>query len=132
MADLDSLNSSDTIKIAGSDTTGTETYFVNATAKGDLKTSDIISGAGTQGALTIGTSATEAKVGATALTNRKLLTIFNNSGNTIYWGRTSGVTASTGTPVFEKQLFTFEVSDDAPIYLVASTSGNNVRITESA
>lgn len=131
MADLSGLEASQSVKIAGADSSGGETNYVNATSLGELKTSDTITGAGAEGALTVGTTAVEAKVGAAALTNRKLLTIFNNSGTTIYWGRTSSVTTSSGTPVFEKQFFTFEFSSDAPVYLIAGTAGNNVRITES-
>jgi len=132
MADLNELESSDTIKIAGADSTGNETNFADVTALGELKTADVISGSGTEGAITVGTSAIEAKVGASALTNRKLLTIFNNSDATIYWGRTSSVTSSSGTPIYEKQMFTFTVASNAPIYLIASASGKNVRVTESA
>jgi hypothetical protein len=131
MADLSTLDASGSVKIAGADSSGLETNFVNATSLGELKTSDIITGAGAEGALTVGTSAVEAKVGASALTNRKLLTIFNNSGSTIYWGRTTSVTTSIGTPVYEKQFFTFDFSSDAPVYLIAGSAGNNVRITES-
>ena len=131
MADLSGLDASQSVKLAGADSSGAETNYVNASSLGELRTADIITGSGTEGALTIGTSASEAKVGASALVNRKLLTIFNNSGTTIYWGRTSGVTISNGTPIFEKQLMTFEFAADAPVYLVAGTSGNNVRITES-
>jgi hypothetical protein len=131
MADLTDAEASLPTKLVGADNTGAETSFVNSTGVGELSVSDIITGVGTQGALTVGTSAVEAKTGASALTNRKLLTIFNNSGTTIYWGRTSGVTTSTGTPIFEKQFFTFDFAADAPVYLIAGTAGNNVRITES-
>jgi hypothetical protein len=131
MSDLTGLEASQSIKIAGADSSGSETNYVNASALGELRTSDIITGTGTQGALTVGTSAVEAKVGGSALTDRKLLTIFNNSGTTIYWGRTSGVTTSSGTPIYEKQFFTFDFAADAPVYLIAGTAGNNVRITES-
>jgi hypothetical protein len=131
MADLTELQSSDSVKIVGADSTGNESNFVNASPLGELKTIDAITGAGTEGALTVGTTAVEAKVGSSALTNRKLLTVFNNAGATIYWGRTSGVTTSTGTPIYEKQFFTFDFAADAPVYLIAGTAGNNVRITES-
>jgi len=131
MADLTGLEASQSVKIAGADSAGSETNYVNATALGELKTTDTITGAGAEGALTVGTSAVEARVGASALTNRKLLTVFNNSGTTIYWGRTSSVTTSTGTPIYEKQFFTFDFASDAPVYLIAGIAGNNVRITES-
>jgi hypothetical protein len=97
----------------------------------NVVSSEAITGVGTQGAITIGTSAIEAKVGASALIGRKLLTVFNNSGSIIYWGRTSGITTSTGTPIYEKQLMTFEFDNTAAVYLIAGGAGNNVRITES-
>jgi hypothetical protein len=132
MADLTELQSSQSVKIAGADSTGAETNFVNATANGDLKTADLITGAGVQGALSVGTSAVEAKVGGSALANRKLLTIFNNSNSTIYFGRTSGVTTSNGTAIFKQQMITMQFDSTAAIYLIAGTAGNDVRITESA
>ena len=131
MADLTEEQSSQSMKISGSDLTGIETNYVDATALGELKTSDIITGSGAEAALTIGTSAIEAKCGVTALANRKVITIYNNSSHVIYWGRTSGVTASTGTPIATSSLMVFEFSADAPVYLVSAFSGNNVRITES-
>jgi hypothetical protein len=132
MADLTELQSSDTVKLVGADSTGNESNFANVTPTGELKIVDAISGSGAEGAITLGTTAIEAKVGASALSNRKLLTVFNNSGNTIYWGRTSGVTTSSGTPIYEKQMVSFQALADAPIYIISSSSGTNVRITESA
>lgn len=98
-----------------------------------LKTADILnSGTGVEGSLTVGTSATEAKVGANKLTNRKLLTVHNNSSATIYWGFTSSVTTSTGTPIFKDQVVSWSVGDSQTIYLIAGSAGNNTRVTEGA
>jgi hypothetical protein len=131
MADLSNLDAAQTVKLAGADSAGSETNFVNASGLGELQTSDVITGAGSQAALSIGTSATEAKVGGSALTNRKLLTVFNNSNSTVYWGRSAAVTTSNGTPIFKQQLMTFDFAADAPLYLIAGSAGNDVRITES-
>ena len=131
MADLTELQATLPVKLAGADSSGNDTNFVNANSLGELQTADVISGAGTEGALSVGTSAIEARVGLSALVNRKLLTIFNNSSTTIYWGRTSSVTSSTGTPIFSKQLLTMEFAADAPVFLIAASTGHDVRITES-
>lgn len=130
MADLNQLNSAMSVKIAGSDTSGSETFFVNSTANNDLKTFDGINIEGVQGAVTVGTTAIEAKVGGSRLTNRKALTIYNNSNQTIYWGFTSGVTTATGTPIARGEFLVLQVSD-VGVWLIAGTAGNNVRVTES-
>lgn len=93
---------------------------------------DIINAGGNQGTLTVGTTAVEAKVGASRLEDRKALTVFNDSNTTIYWGYTSSVTTSTGTPIFKNQMFVWSVGDGQPIYLIADSSGNNIRVTEGA
>lgn len=132
MADLSEIQAAQAVKIVGSDNTGAETTPVNSSANGELRVSDVSNNGGTQAALTIGTTAVEAKVGASPLTNRKSLTIYNNSGNTLYWGYTSGVTVSNGTPLLRDSLAVFEIGTGTSIFLVASNTGNNVRITESA
>jgi hypothetical protein len=96
-----------------------------------IANADILNNSGTQGALTVGITPIEVKVGVSPLEGRKVVTVFNNSNRTIYWGYTSGVTALTGTPIERDQLAVFEVGDSLPIYLVASTGSNNVRITEA-
>lgn len=97
-----------------------------------LQVADIVTASGGQAALTVGTTAVEVKVSTNALTGRKIVTVFNNSLVTIYWGRTSGVTTASGTPIFSNQMMTFEgFQASQAIYLIAGIAGNNVRITES-
>lgn len=86
---------------------------------------------GTQGALTVGTSAIEAKVGGARLTARSSLTVWNNSLVNIYWGYTSGVTTSTGTPIPPSKPVSWDIGDNQPVYLIAGTASNNTRITEA-
>lgn len=132
MADLDSLQAAQTIKIAGADGSGNETTFVNATSNGELNVTNLVFASGGQAALTVGTSAIEVKVGVSALTGRKLVTVYNNSLVTIYWGRNSSVTTLNGTPIEPRQFMSFEgFSASQAIFLIASIAGNNVRITES-
>lgn len=132
MADLNELEAAQTVKIAGTNSSGAETNYINGTANNELLTANISNNGGLQGALTVSTTAVEAKVGASALTNRKTLTVFNNSGATLYWGYTSGVTTSSGTPFYEKQFVSFDVGTGTSVYLIAGAGSNNVRVTESA
>lgn len=99
---------------------------------GLLGVAAIGNGGGTQAALTVGTSAVELKVGGSALTNRVNATCYNNSLVTIYWGYTSGVTTSSGTPISPTQMMTWDAGASTTIYLIAGTSNNNTRITELA
>lgn len=132
MADLNSIEAADITKIVGSTATGVETTPVASSLNGDLQTSDISNFGGLEGALTIGTSVSEAKVGASSLSNRKTLTIFNNSNNTIYWGYTNSVTSSSGTPLYKNQFISWDIGPNTHVYLIATSTGNNVRITENA
>lgn len=133
MADLNQLDAAQTIKIAGSDSVGTETNFVNATTNGDLKVSDGLKQGGVQGNLNLITAgvAYQAKVGASPIANLKCLTI--TALDDMFWGYTNTVTTSTGTPIFKNQTITFDVDPNSSftIYLVASANNKNARITES-
>lgn len=132
MADLDDSKTGLPTKIIGSDSIGAETTFVNSTPAGELLVSDQLSATGTQGSLTVGLTAVEVKVGALPLSNRKLVTVFNNSLVVVYWGRNSLVTTSNGTPIFPNQLVSFEgFNASSSIFLIAGIAGNNIRITEN-
>jgi hypothetical protein len=132
MADLSVKESSQAVSITGADSTGTESNFVNATANGDLQTADISNSGGVQGALNVGTSAVELKVGGSPLTNRKCATLLNNSNSTIYWGYTNGVTTSSGTPIFKNQFVVWNIGPSTRVYLIAGSATNDTRITENA
>jgi hypothetical protein len=132
MADLNELEAGQTVKIAGASSSGAETNFVNASSTGELNTADISNNGGVNGALTVGTSSVEAKVGGSPLSNRKTLTVFNNSNSTIYWGYSSGVTTANGSPIFKNQIGTWDIGSNTSVYLIAGSAGNNVRITENA
>ena len=93
---------------------------------------DILNNNGPQGALTVGTTAIEVKVGVARLEGRKSITLYNNSNATIYWGYTSGVTTSTGTPIKKEQQVTWAVGDTQTIFVIAGSTNNNTRITEGA
>ena len=108
-------------------TDSNKTYSDDQTA-----TADIIALEGVQGSLIVGTSAIEVRVGASRLEGRKSLTLYNNSNSIIYWGFTSSVTISTGTPIERKQFIEWNVGDSVAIYVIAASAGNNARITEAS
>lgn len=84
------------------------------------------------GPISVTTSQIEAKVGASRLTGREVLRIFNNSSTTIYFGP-SGLTSSTGEPLYKQQWVELKVKDTLGIYLLtASGTASDVRIQEMA
>lgn len=91
-------------------------------------------GEGVYGALQVPTTVVELRVEATRYPNRRVVTLFNNSGNRrIYWGFDSSVTATTGTVIEPDELmvWTLDPERDLEIWLISSQGNNNVRITES-
>jgi len=131
MADLTDLQAAETVKVVGVDVTGAETSPVHATAAGELAVVDTVRGSGSYGALTVGTSAVELKVGGSPLTNRKLVIFQNLSNKTIYWGFNSSVTTTTGLAIgggLEKQ---FSVNDTVRIWVISANTGLDCRIAEA-
>lgn len=86
MADLNNLQAAQTIKIAGSDSSGTETTFVNSTANGEIKSADLLNVSVLQSILSVSVAgaAVEVKVGASRLVNRKSIQIQAQGTNIIY------------------------------------------------
>lgn len=132
MADVSDINAAQSVKIIGADATGVESTPVTSTATGNLNVADVSNNGGVQGALSVTTSAVEAKVGGSPLANRKTLTIHNNGTGTLYWGYSNSVTSSTGTPIFKDQLVVFDIGTGTSVFLIASSGSHNTRITESA
>lgn len=133
MADLSEIQAAQAIKIIGADIDATETTPVNSTVNGELLTADILNqGTGVEGAITVSTLAVEVKVGVSNLANRKLVTAYNNGSATVYWGYTSLVTTSTGSPLLKNQQAAWEVGENQSIYLIAASGSHNIRITEGA
>lgn len=89
-----------------------------------------LNGPADQGALSVTTTPVEVKLGASALSERTMITIQPLDGD-VYFGYTSGtLTALTGTKIFKGQYFPLEATDKLPVYLVAATGTVDVRITE--
>lgn len=98
------------------------------------RTSDTVNGAGVQGALNVtNASATEVKVGGSPHSNRKLVTLYNNSSVIFYWGWTNAVTSSSGTPIQPQQFASWNAGPSATIYVIAASgTTNDSRVTEAA
>jgi len=132
MADLDNLQASQSVKIAGADSSGNETTFVNATTSGEIRASDVLNlGTGGQSQLNVGTTAVEVKVGASRLTNRKLVTLYNNSNSILYWGYSNTVTTASGTHIVKGQFISWEAGDAQSIFVISGSALNETRITEA-
>lgn len=91
-----------------------------------------IDDSGLEGAFTVGASAVELMIGTTIKDNRSAATLYNNSTSILYWGYTSSVTTSTGTPIVPKQFISWNdlQSTTTRIFLIAGSAGNDTRITE--
>jgi hypothetical protein len=80
---------------------------------------------------TITTSASEAKVGGSALSGRQALLIHNKGGNTVFYGP-SGVTANTGIPILRDQTLILAVGDKVSVFLITANGTSTVIIQEFA
>lgn len=98
----------------------------------ELQISDICNNSGIEGAITATTSATAVRVGGSNLTNRKILSFFNNGTATLYWGYTNSVTSSTGTPLMRNQHVFGDWGPSTTIYIIAASGSHDVRVTEGA
>lgn len=127
MPDISESKQSEVTRI----TDGEENNTVGVSSLNDIYSLQGIPANGLDGALTVGTSAVEVKVGANRLTDRRLVTIHNNSNQTIFWGF-SGVTTSTGTPIEKGEFIAIQVRNDSvALFLISSSTNLNVRIKEA-
>lgn len=133
MADLTGKDASQSVILAGAGpSSGIETNYVDVNANGNLSTQDIVNTSGVYGALTVGTTAVEARVGGSPLANRKGLIVHNNSNRIMYWGYDSSVTTSNGIPIFPGSAASWSIGPSLSIYLITDNPGQNARIAESA
>lgn len=97
-----------------------------------LIVTDRANDSGVYGAISVGTTAVEAKVGGSPLADRKVLTVYNAGGQSIFWGHSNAVTASTGTELFKNQFISFEYGPNLSVWLVAASGTQDVRVTEAS
>lgn len=94
--------------------------------------SDVNNKAYVNGAITVTTTAIEAKVGASRLAEREMVRIYNNdSAITIFFG-TTGVTTANGEPLRPGESVSLPAGPDIPVFLVATSGSVNVRVQEMA
>lgn len=81
------------------------------------------------GPVTVGTTAVEAKVGATAEPDRETVRIYNASTGTVYFGP-PGVTTTTGEPLKKRQWVSLPASSNNPVYIIAASAVGDVIVQE--
>lgn len=86
-----------------------------------LSTDDIINASISSGSITVSTTAVAARVGASNLTNRKMLMISPING-VVYIGASSSVTTATGIPIFPNNIISFSFSSGVTPFLIAASS----------
>lgn len=84
---------------------------------------------GVHGSVTVGTSAVEAKVGASALSNR-IHIVLQAKDSGVFWGTSNTVTTSSGIEIFKDQ--TIFLPANSAVWLIATGTGKNVRVIEYA
>jgi hypothetical protein len=133
MADLTDLQAAQTVKIAGSDSSGIETGYIKSTLNGDIQSADTLVSGGVYGSIVVGTSAVEVKVGGSRYANRKLVTLDNTSNVVIYWGYNNSITTSSyAGRIFKDQQVMWAASDAVAIWIITGSASNTVRISEGA
>ena len=108
---------------------GTDEALV--TSNKDLQTADTFVASLSCGAISVGLTAVEAKVGASTMVNRKGISIFHNGNGKLYYG-CSAVTTATGTQVFKNTSIYIPANTTAKVYLISDTAAQDIRIVEFA
>ena len=130
MADLALDNSALPVVLIGATTAGVTGTPVGSSANGDAFVRDSINTSSLNAAISIATTAAEAKAFTARLTNRKFISITPTNG-TIYWGSANTVTIANGTPIFKNQCVTMAFTDNVAVWLIAAST-TDVRIVEGA
>ena len=128
MADLNELQSAQSVKIVGSSQTGLEQSAIESTDDGRLKTDETINGSVVQTVLNVTTSAIAARVNANNLPNRKMLYI-QCQGTNIVYGFDSG---SQPFILPKNTTLAFEIGSNITLYLKTTSGSGNVVIAEFA
>lgn len=100
-----------------------------ASTQEDLPVRDVIDTSLISGVVSVSTTAIEAKASTTRLPARKGMLICPTNG-VVYLGTSSGVTTSTGVPIFKNEKYSLAVSDANPVYLIAATGTVSVVVWE--
>ncbi len=92
---------------------------------------DRVDSSAVYGTVSVSTSATELKVGGSALTGRDYI-IIQPKANSIYVGFNNSVTISNGIQLFKDQTLTLEVGDNIQVWAISPSGTIDVRIAELA
>jgi len=82
---------------------------------------NFLDGPAVQGTITVGTSVSEAKIGASAFEDRKVI-MAQAKNNSIFWSYDAGVTTSTGFELYPGTFVQIETGPDLPVYFVAASN----------
>jgi hypothetical protein len=92
--------------------------------------SDVMQDGYVSGPVTVSTSAIEAKVGGSRLTNREALTITNQGPGSIWFGP-AGVTTSTGDELKKDQSVSLPIGDIG-VFMIKNSGSATVIVQEFA
>lgn len=82
--------------------------------------SDVTESSYLTGTVSVSTTEVEAKVGSSRLDRRQSIILYNKGANTVYYGPT-GVTSTTGIPLFKFQTLKF-MQGNIGVFLICATS----------
>jgi hypothetical protein len=99
------------------DSAGNSLLSINS----QLETRDVLNVGSQYRAQSVTTTAAEALGASTILVNRKLLHITPTNG-TIYWGYSSAVTTTTGTPLFPNNTLWLDITDNLHVWVIAAAT----------
>lgn len=126
MADLSGIQATEAIKIVGSDSSGLELTPVTSTTLGDLSVADVPNQVGVETTISLTTSAVEAKVGGSALTNRKYVTLQALANNAKF-----GYTTACLYNIFKDQFLIIPAGANCKIYVKSSSGTPGIIVGES-
>ena len=129
MADINDTQQSEVIRLTG----GNESFTADVNANNNVSVSSSLKTGGVFGVLLVQSNApVEIKVGAQKFANRELLTLYNASNKTYYWGLDNTVTAASGLPIMGSSEKTWLVNDVVSIWVIADGgTNNNARVLEA-
>ena len=119
----------DIFRTAAEDIDANNTYLKVTTQPGSAGSLQLKTGV--YGAISVTTTPTLVKVGATNLANRIVLTVGPTNG-TVYLGFDTSVTSSNGTMLEQGSLITVSATSTLNVYLVTASGTVDVRITEAS
>lgn len=95
----------------------------------DPELSDVERDSYISGSVSVTSVAIEAKVGASRLTGREVITVLNKGSNRIYYGP-SGVTTTTGSVLEKNQFLSMSLGDSLALFLVCASGESATAIVQ--